>query len=212
MTVPDGPGPHPLVLFSSGCSGYEIPGDTYGIAQKRLTAAGFAVARVDSLKPAKSKRCSEQMVSSYDQEDDIKAVAKHFAGESNIDGNRISLIGWSWGGRTAVHIAQKRGGPSGINKAIAYYPLCKGVKASAIKLPAMMFFAGLDDVVTSEQCQAAATVKPGADVQQQTYPEARHAFDNPHFVKPTAYSFGTLGYNKAAAADAWNKVMEFLKP
>ena len=206
LSLPDGAGPHPLVLMASGCNGFEMDGEHYTAAQNRLTKAGFAVARVDSLKAVNSDGCFEGFVNARDQVADIAAVAKLLKERPEIDGDNVSVVGWSWGGRAAIQTAQNG---DGAHRAVAFYPTCQGVVGQAVTKPTLILRGGADDVVDPKLCKA-VTEASGDDIRIVEYPDAHHLFDNPNFTKPTASLLGTFAHSPEAEKLAWQELQQFL--
>jgi dienelactone hydrolase len=212
---PGGQGPHPALLFVSGCSGFtphEAP-HHYGRLADEFTARGYVVIFVDYL-GARGRDICGGMVSPGDVAGDILAAATYARARPFVRAAEIDVIGWSRGGSgvLAVIAALPAGAAAPFRKAVAYYPECYMGTPWEARVPLLMLLGGKDDVSSTRACQELAK-RLGGDVpvEVHVYPEARHAFDVPDlppFVRRTRG--GTLGYDPQAATAARAEVTRFL--
>ena len=207
MSKPKGPGPFPVIMMMSGCSGFgpRHTNSSYNIYQKQLTEMGFLVVRVDSLNARSQRRCNNGRVTKDDQVADVASLAAYLKGLPMIKPDALNLLGWSWGGgavlATAMHLKS-------INAAIAYFPGCKSLPGKPVRVPTLVLFGEADDIVSIKDCEkifAASSL-----LTLRTYPGAHHAFGNPKYDPPVHYGFGTLAYHEAAAKAAWAELKKFL--
>ena len=205
---PGGSGPHPVVLLVPGCSGFTgINGiNVYDERAAELQAAGFAVVYVDYITKRMQSNCAH--ISQAEVSADILQAAKWVATQSGVDGSRISVIGWSYGGG-GVLAALNAAGDALITKAILYYPVCRGAGPLSAIASGLMLFGAADDIASPTGCTVVAKGVPAEKLGVITYPNARHGFDmrgNPETQTP-----GAPAYSPEAAAASWTAVMEFLK-
>ena len=212
---PGGQGPHPALLFVSGCSGFaphEAP-HHYGRVADEFAVRGYVVIFVDYL-GARGRETCGGAVPPADVAGDILAAAAYARTRPFVRASEIDVIGWSRGGSgvLAVLATLPAGTPAPFRKAVAYYPECYVETPWNVKIPLLMLLAGKDDISSTRACEE--LVKRLAAISRsrcRVYPEARHAFDVPDlppFVRRTRG--GTLGHDPQAAAAAWEEVTRFL--
>lgn len=101
LHLPEGPGPHPLVI--AVCGGGWVRGHRRSLAQwgRHLAARGLAVASIDYRK-------SDAGVAFPGNAEDVAAALRHFAAhghEHGIDPGRIALLGVSAGAHLSALVA-----------------------------------------------------------------------------------------------------------
>jgi acetyl esterase/lipase len=102
LRVPDGPGPHPVILYLH--SGAWITGDRFGGAAIRQATRGYAVASIDY------RLAPDHIWPS--QIEDCKAAIRWLranAARFNLDPNRIGVFGASAGGHLAAILGTSGG-------------------------------------------------------------------------------------------------------
>ena len=105
LTLPEGDGPHPVVLLISG-SGAQDRDETifehkpFWVLADHLTRAGIAVLRVDD-RGVGGSTGDLQTSTSEDFASDVLAGVAYLAGRKDIDAERIGLVGHSEGGLIA---------------------------------------------------------------------------------------------------------------
>ena len=212
---PEGDGPHPALLFVSGCSGFtphEAP-HHYGRLADEFAARGYVVIFVDYL-GARGRDTCGGAVSPGEVAGDILAAAAYARARPFIRASEINVIGWSRGGSgvLAVIAALPANTPAPFRKAVAYYPECYVETPWQARVPLLMLLAGKDDLSSTWACQELAR-RLGGDfpLEVRVYPEALHAFDVPDLPpvlrRPRG---GTLGHDPQAAAAAREEVKRFL--
>ena len=213
---PEGQGPHPALLFVSGCSGFtphEAPLH-YGRVADEFAARGYVVIFVDYL-GARGRDICGGVVRPGDVAGDILAAAAYARTRPFIRASEISVIGWSMGGSgvLAAIAALPAGRARAFRAAVAYYPECYGVGTPwSVKVPLLMLLAGQDEVSSTRACQELVK-RLGGDVpiEVRVYPEARHAFDVPDLPPLLRRTRGRpLGHDPQAAAAAREEVKRFL--
>jgi dienelactone hydrolase len=212
---PDGPGPHPGVVFVSGCSGFApsfAPG-VYERVAEQLRKQGYIVVYADYLGRWNLKSCAGASITHADAAKELVAATTWLRSQPSIDPTRITALGWSYGGG-AVLVALDRYNQEqlGFSRAVVYYPDCRSVRPWKAPTPVLMLLGGEDDVAPGKPCEASAKKSAAPEaVQIVWYPGAYHAFDVSELPPKTRGPAGTIGYNAQAAAAAWEQVQQFLK-
>jgi dienelactone hydrolase len=213
---PGGAGPHPAVAFLSGCSGFAPVGARkfYERVAETLRGQGYVVLFVDYVGRRGLQNCARApMVTEVDAAKDLVTAVTWLRTQESVDKNRISALGWSYGGGAAlVALADYTEEQLGLSRVIVYYPICRAVRPWRVTTPVLMLLAGDDEVAPSRACQAAAekSASPGA-VKTVTYHGALHTFDVAEIPEGTRGPGGAMGYNARAAVAAWDEVQRFLK-
>jgi len=212
---PEGQGPHPALLFVSGCSGFtphEAPYH-YGRVADQFAARGYVVIFVDYL-GARGRDVCGGAVPPGDVAGDILAAAAYARTRPFIRASEIDVIGWSRGGSGVLSVisALPAGTPAPFRKAVAYYPECYVKTPWNVKIPLLMLLAGKDDISWTAACDVLVKGVGGDfPLEVRVYPEAHHAFDVPDLPPILRRTRGgTLGHDPQAAAAAWEEVRRFL--
>ena len=218
--------PYPTVLALHGCGGLKnTQGDFYLSYQdwtNRFTDLGYLVVYPDSFgSRGLGSLCDmrERPINSRGRARDVTAVANWLAEQSDVDTNRLYLIGWSNGGETALQ-AVWREKPDRVDykKAAIFYPGCKGFdKAGWFPRIALTLFHGQsDDWTPIEPCLELAQKHHFELI---AYPNAYHSFDHPHLKireRTAAYTtrsdgMVTIGTTLDASTDAIRRVVDLFK-
>jgi dienelactone hydrolase len=134
-----------------------------------------------------------QLAMIYDAYRALELLSKHL----RIDPARIGIMGFSRGGRAALHASLKRfqrmHGPAGVEfKAyMPFYALCNTTHIDDGEVsdrPIRLFHGSADDYTPVAPCRAYVERlrKAGKDVQLAEYPDAHHVFDNPSLKVPVS--------------------------
>ena len=147
---------------------------------------------------------------------DLDATVDWAKKSGKVDGDRVGVVGFCWGGRI-VWLYAAHNGPGGAPKAGAafYGPLSNATNAlqtrtaldlgSKLHAPVLGFYGGLDSHIPVGQVElmrkelAANPKKLASEII--VYPDAQHGFNADY--RPS--------YNKADATDAWTKTLAFMK-
>jgi dienelactone hydrolase len=210
---PDGPGPHPAVVFAAGCEGFApaMAPTVYERRAEHLRARGHFVVFVDSLGRRGLKTCAVG-ITHAEVARDLAAAAASLRSEPTVDPSRISAMGWSYGGRAVLMALAAPGGAPAFSRAVVFYPDCRGLDPWRAALPVLMLLGGDDDMTPTALCQEVARkVADPAALKVVVYPGARHAFDVPGLPPKMPYGFASIGYDPRAAASAQNEVDQFLR-
>jgi dienelactone hydrolase len=212
---PDSRGPHPAIVFVSGCDGFAptLAPTVYERRAERLRAQGYVVVFVDYLGRRSLRTCAGP-ITHEEAARDVVAAAAWLGAQSDVDRARTAAMGWSYGGRAVlVALARSGGNPPGFSRAVVYYPDCRALEPWKTPTPVLMLLGGDDDMTPARLCQDAVTkVATPTAVKVVVYPGARHAFDVPDLPATMKLGFATIGYHAKATAAAQKEVEQFLRP
>lgn len=181
--------PVPAVVLLHGASGVQSVRElTYA---RQFAAQGVAALAVDVFAPRRERasgfvqrllEITEAMFLA-----DAYAALQYLAVRPEIDGERVALIGFSYGGMVAAYAAYaqvaERYAPKGLRFAahVAFYAPCiaEFEDKRATGAPLLMLWGGRDAIVDAERCGrvARALEEGGAEVETVVYPEAVHQWD-----------------------------------
>ena len=211
---PHGAGPHPAIVFASGCSGFapSVAPKAYERAAEHFRGLGYVVVFADYLGRRGLKSCVSGRISPSDAGKDIVAAAAWLKAQAFVDHRRISALGWSYGGRAVLTaLAEHTEDALNFSRAIVYYPACQYLQPWRSVTPVLMLLAGADDVAPGDACEELAkrSVTPHA-VRIVIYSGAHHAFDVSDLPPKMTYQGGTIGYHPRAATAAQQEIERFL--
>jgi dienelactone hydrolase len=212
---PQGAGPHPAVVFASGCSGFapSVAPKAYERAAEQLRGQGYLVFFADYLGRRGLSSCVSGRISRSDAGKDVVAAATWLKSQPLVDPTRVSAIGWSYGGGAVLAaLADHTQDQLSFSRAVVYYPACQGLRPWKNATPVLMLLAGADDVAPGDACEEVVknSATPNA-VKIVLYSGAQHAFDVSELPDKMTYRFGTIGYHPKAAAAAQQEIERFLK-
>ena len=211
---PDGPGPHPAVVFLAGCSGFKpkLTPAAYERKAEKLRSLGFLVVWADYLGRRNLPNCSSGGISQDQAGEDAVAAALWVKSQPGVDPQRIAAMGWSWGGGSILAaLSNRRVKDLVLSRAILYYPYCMRSETFEHRIPVLVLRGGSDTVAPPHLCRTALESKPGnQSVKIIVYANARHGFDLSELPPKIEYAYGTLGYDPKADAAAWTEVLRFL--
>jgi dienelactone hydrolase len=213
---PDGPGPHPAVVFASGCSGFKpmFAPNAYVHPAEQLRKLGFVVVWADYLGRRNLNNCMSGGITLLEAGRDAVAAASWLRSQPYVDAKRITALGWSYGGGGVLAALGSHSADQLIfTRAIVYYPYCSDVGPWSNRIPVLVLRAGSDNVARHSMCESALGTGSGeANVKIIDYPGAHHAFDWSELPPNLPESgFGTYRYHPQAAAAAWEEVKRFLQ-
>ncbi len=212
---PDGLGPHPAVVFVSGCGGFtpDIAPNAYTHPAEQLRKIGFVVVWADYLGRRSLKNCWFGVTKDEAGRDAV-AAASWLRSQPYVDAKRITAMGWSFGGGGVLAALGSHSADQLIfTRAILYYPSCGDVGSYSNRIPMLVLRGGSDDVVVHQLCESTlGTLSGEANVKIIEYPGARHCFDFSELPSQLEQCpRGTFGYHPQAAAAAWEEVLRFLQ-
>jgi len=172
----------PAVGLFHGCGGV---GQNVNRMAQILAGRGYAALVVDSF-GARAIRdaCTSRwptVEQAVERVADIRASVRWLAARADVDGTRIAVMGYSYGGGVALLYALD--GEPAARAAIAVYPDCalqdRLGPSIANRKPLLMTMGELDDWTPVRQCEALLSrVKSGRDlIETRIYPGAHHSFD-----------------------------------
>jgi dienelactone hydrolase len=233
---PDGDGPFAAVVALHGCGGLThrpaTQSQLYSEWADVLVAKGFVVLFPDSFgSRGLGPQCREskrKIHASRERVADANAARRWLQTQSYIRPDRISLLGWSNGGSTALWAVRPTTAPrdsgADFRSAIALYPSCRRLRVTAwaARVPTLILAGGADDWTSASVCQQMVAGARGRSARAEivVYPGAYHEFDranSPIRVRtglvntadPSGRAHG--GTNPAARSDALKRVPQWLE-
>jgi dienelactone hydrolase len=213
---PEGSGPFPAVVAVSGCSGFHtrFGEPRYNKVMSDLRDAGFVTIRVDYIGARNLRSCYPGYLAVTKDEvvGDIFLAIKHLLDSGFVKASSINVLGWSYGGGSALKALSKMPDKSDIKigAVAAYYPHCKDVDRWNVAVPVLVLFGGEDTVAPPALCKELFAGDVSKHIKIEEYPGAYHGFDNFTCPPKIESQFGTVGYHKEAAEKAWSALMKFL--
>jgi dienelactone hydrolase len=229
---PDGPGPFPAVLQVHGCGGAKPIQDDYAKAAKEV---GALVLIVDSLTPrgidfdkALKLVCTGQRLRGRERAGDVVVGLEMLRRRSDVDSNRLALIGWSHGAWTimdllALDLPKEKpfnltGVPSNVWKGVKgvslIYPFAgfpaltreRGWKTTDIPVDALLVEG--DSIANTEHALAAfeKARASGAQIDVETWTGVTHAFEEEEHSKGSL-----LRYDPARAREAHRRYAAWVR-
>lgn len=219
LEKPKGTGPFPAVMIVPGCSGFhaDFQKEFYNEVQKRLVELGYVTLRVDYLAARNLSSCANDMVIAVSAEEvaaDIAIAAGYLKEQTFVKKDRLNVLGWSYGAACALQALGRNYNrePVKVDAVVAYYPYCAAIQQRwDSEAPVLVLVGMLDNAASERNCTRFFSGLPDERLTIRSYENAHHGFDNFTLPAEKQYSFGTLGYNKAAAESAWMEVTNFLR-
>jgi carboxymethylenebutenolidase len=209
VATPAGVGPFPAIVVMSHIGGLD---DFTHDRCVRLAAEGFVAVAPDVFHYHWSDDRNERRAALRDTMivDDIKAAIAHLEATTNVDIQRLGILGHCMGGRTALlgagadprfrALAMYYGGRTMMSWGEGLpspFDLIRNIKGSVIG-----FFGNLDEGPSPADVNKieAELLRHHISVEFHRYDGAGHAFQD--HTEPSRY-------NKAAAEDAWQRTLRF---
>ena len=216
LTKPEGEGPFPAVVFLHGWCAHEYGKPRSESWSRRLVEWGYATLQLDSFSPRNvSNECSDSTEMYLLSLSRVKDAydAKDFLSElPYVDQNRIALLGWSFGGRTALYVLLKQIRPQSketpFKAGIAFYPYCD-MPLYNLNAPLLILIGESDELLQAKWCsEMMPSEQSDFEINLKIYPGAYHDFDWEGM--DSNYKDHRLLYDPVAAKDAINQVKRFL--
>ena len=220
-----------IALPESATNDNSVPGilvapEWWGVVEhprevtERLAKAGFAAVAMDvygegklTTDAAQANEWMTQMLNDQDKlMDRCRAILDDFADQLPVDGNRLGVVGYCFGGKIALDMARE-GMPV---KAVATFHGNFSPKQPAEKdtFNAKVLVAhGRDDsMVSMDDVESfkAEMDNAGVSYTVDVYDNAKHGFTNPNADKRAEENGVDLGYNEKAATESWDKMIDFM--
>lgn len=220
-----------IVLPESATNENSVPGilvapEWWGVVEhprevtERLAKAGFAAVAMDVYGEGKlttdAAQANEWMTQMLNDQDKLmgrcRAILDDFADQLPVDGNRLGVVGYCFGGKIALDMARE-GMPV---KAVATFHGNFSPKQPAEKdtFNAKVLVAhGRDDsMVSMDDVESfkAEMDNAGVSYTVDVYDNAKHGFTNPNADKRAEENGVDLGYNEKAATESWDKMIDFM--
>lgn len=133
----------------------------------------------------------------------IQGAANYLIGQSQVSPKKVGVIGFCMGGGLTWHAAAKL---AHVGAAAPFYgggPEMTDEEVGRISAPMLAIFGELDQGVSPQVANQRAAQMDRAGVKHETviYPHAHHAFFNDT----------RAAYNPEAAADAWQRTLNFFR-
>ena len=214
LMVPSGPGPFPAVILLHGCGGI---GPGIWDWARRLNGWGYAALVLDSFSARDvTTVCGpdkQRLVTPQDRAADVLSAALYLRTLSNIDGDRIAVLGQSHGGRTAAVITERRYQqlyPNLLKASVDYYGGCGSAQVHGT-VPLLALAGEADNWGNpAMSCRALSDGLTSAQpFEVYTYPHVVHGFDNSETRSQQTLGH-PQGYDATAAADSYARVHAFL--
>lgn len=220
-----------IALPESATNDNSVPGilvapEWWGVVEhprevtERLAKAGFAAVAMDVYGEGKlttdAAQANEWMTQMLNDQDKLmgrcRAILDDFADQLPVDGNRLGVVGYCFGGKIALDMARE-GMPV---KAVATFHGNFSPKQPAEKdtFNAKVLVAhGRDDsMVSMDDVESfkAEMDNAGVSYTVDVYDNAKHGFTNPNADKRAEENGVDLGYNEKAATESWDKMIDFM--
>lgn len=207
-------GPFPAVMLVPGCSGFdgEFTKAHYDRVQDRLVKSGFVTLRVNYLAARSAANCYPD-VPTGNVAGDILIAAEYLRRQPFIKKGALNLLGWSWGGASALQALEHNGKrePVQVDAVVVYYPVCNRVHGFKPDVPVLVLLGGLDAVAPMSECETLFGGLPKrGNITVRVYEGAHHGFDISDLPANKLLK-GALSYNEAAASSAWSELTAFLR-
>lgn len=227
LTMPEGTGPFPVVVYIPPCGGPNFPLE---LAQEKiwieqLRSKGIASLIVDPFVPRglAQGNCDKVLTVLADVQNkneavlnilaqggsDAAAAVKAVKTMPGIDPDKVFLMGLSYGATASLY-AQDPKAPgehaTGIAGVVAYFPLCDSNAEATV--PTLIMIGDKDDWTGPVAACEGLRAKSNFDVV--VYPGATHAFTMP-FEKQIEVAGHILAHDAAATKDAAARTMAFIE-
>jgi dienelactone hydrolase len=207
LAKPQGQGPFPAIVMLSSGKGWN---EAWNKWVERFVKWGYVALQVETLESRGVSWFVDGDVSARDAAQDAHDAKTYLSRLPYVDGKRLSLIGWFFGGWAVPYAIdpstpiRNKGSPFRV--AIAFDPLCDQ-PLMGFEAPLLILHGELDDWHSVARCRIIEG-RSEHEIILKIYPGAYMAFDL-EGVDMTSDGHRLL-YDPAAAADAFERVKNFL--
>ncbi|MDH5600472.1 MAG: dienelactone hydrolase family protein [Gammaproteobacteria bacterium] len=141
------------------------------------------------------------------------AAYNYLQKQKNVDKDKISAIGYCFGGGIVLEMARRGVDLDGVVSFHGSLGTKDAAKKGKVKAKVLVLNGQADPFVKAESIAAFKKEMEAANVDYKfvNYPGAKHAFTNPDADKLGARFEIPLAYQEKADKDSWNEMMQFLQ-
>lgn len=218
LRLPEGAGRAPAMVITHGCSGLTGAETYWGSSLPQLGVATFVVNSF--VGRGISRVCTgPHTISMASVLTDVYRARDLLAAHPRIDPTRIAVMGFSFGGRTALwasypRFQQRYGvGPSEFAAHLAFYPTSCHIRLAdedrVGDAPIRIFHGAADDGTTIDRCREYITMlrNAGKDAALFEYAGARHWFDNADLAGRQTAS-GVVNFSNCTFLERDNRIVD----
>ncbi len=193
---PSGDGPFPAIVLLHGCSGMwrrdgKEPAAGIATWAEHWRQQGYVALLVDSFGSRGEREVCTQRIRTIlphrERPRDARASLAWLAARTDVDPERVHLMGFSHGGATVLNTIHgdapgRSGAGPRFRSAVAFYPGCAAVlqrPVYATTVPLLIQSGEADDWTPARHCEALVEKYrgQGASLEIDVYPDAHHGFD-----------------------------------
>ncbi|WP_421903899.1 dienelactone hydrolase family protein [Maridesulfovibrio sp.] len=206
--LPDDEGPFPAVLLFHEYTGLNEVTVNHA---KRLAAAGYAVLAADFYGVRNRPSTVEEARSTHRiyrndrllMRERAKACLAVLRDQSNVDPDRVFVLGFSFGGGAALELARSGERLKGAVSVYGYLDTSHPVSPGEIQFPLLAIHVNNDPVVPADHLLTFKDEMQSAEVKYELIrlDDAQHGFTNPE----------DAGFDASLAEDMWDTVLKWFK-
>jgi dienelactone hydrolase len=209
LSKPPGAGAFPAVVLVHSCLGLPVDRRAMG---ETIASWGYVALFVDDFSNRGLKETCA--VDFPEGRADADAALAFLARQSEVDAERVAVVGFSQGGDIALAIAAEAPAPgeAHFKAAAAFYPPCANRAGARLRIPTLILVGAADEVTPAADCVRLARAQPApSSVALVIYPGASHGFDMPDFSGGKRVLGMRLQYDRQTAERSRAALREFLE-
>ena len=211
--LPSPTGTFPAVVILHTCAGVDEDMLQWG---QGLAKRGYVAIIADSFAVRGKKNCIDgRQLQRWERVSDAYSAAVYLKKIPSLEINKIGLLGFSYGGGTAVNIALNNSGNELFAAAVTFYPATLDQQTlSNSHLPLLVLFGEKDSEINTPQLlRWSSSNDAKGRLSIVSYPDSYHRFDHigPQIeqrIDQTGMAH-IRGYNKISASDARSRTYRF---